>query len=205
MQFQFNGTALDVQVATGPRGGLLGIAIDGVKQQASLFRAPADPAHPDMSGRRDLDFSTSVHRGNLGAGTHSVRITNDSTDSFLDMVCVAGFVITGGDILTPPGHFVQGVGGLVVGTALAGVDTVNVLVVDPATLLMDAIVEAAAGTTVTIKDPTGRTIATATIDSGGVIDVQAIPAGAGAYALVLHAAAAGDTAFTVWEVLTEAR
>jgi hypothetical protein len=191
-------------VATGPRGGLLGIAIDGVKQDTNLFRAPADPAHPDMSGRKDLDFHTSVHR-DVSPGPHSVRITNDSTDSIRDMVYVDGFIISGGDILTPPGHFVQGVGALVVGTALAGVDTVNVLVVDPATLLMDAIVEAAAGTTVTIKDPSGRTIATATIDNGGVIDVQAIPAGAGAYAMVLHAAAAGDTAFTVWEVLTEAR
>ena len=73
------------------------------------------------------------------------------------------------------------------------------------TALIDAIVEAAAGTTVTIKDPSGRTIATATVDNGGVIDLQALPDGAGAYALILHASAAGDTAFTVWEVLTEAR
>jgi hypothetical protein len=70
---------------------------------------------------------------------------------------------------------------------------------------MDFIVEATAGTTVTLKDPSGRTIATATLEDGGVIDLQALPAGAGAYALVLHFSTAGDTAFTVWEVLTEQR
>jgi hypothetical protein len=70
---------------------------------------------------------------------------------------------------------------------------------------MDFIVEATAGTTVTLKDPSGRTIAPATLEDGGVIDLQALPARAGAYALVLHFIAAGDTAFTVWEVLTEQR
>ena len=112
---------------------------------------------------------------------------------------------TGGDVLTPAGHFVQGVAGLVIGNAIAGLDTVNQFVVEPATELMDFIIEATAGTTVAVKDPSGRTIATATVDDGGVIDVQALPAGAGAYALILHASAAGDTAFTLWEVLTEQR
>ena len=121
------------------------------------------------------------------------------------MVYVDGFIITGGDILTPAGHFVQGVGGLVIGTALANLDVVNELVVDPATELMDFVVETIAGTTVTVKDPSGRTIAQATVDDGGVIDVQALPAGAGAYALVLHNSTGGDAAFTLWEVLTEQR
>jgi hypothetical protein len=85
------------------------------------------------------------------------------------------------------------------------VDTVNALVVEPATELMDFIVEVTAGTTVTVKDPSGRSIATATVDDGGVIDLQALPNGPGAYALVFHATAVGDTAFTVWEVLTEQR
>jgi hypothetical protein len=204
LSFQFTGEALDVQVAKGPRGGILRISIDGVVQNVSLYRAPADPAHPDKGGRKDLDFNISVHR-NVPPGTHSVRITNESTDAFRDMVYVDGFVITAGDVLTPAGHFVQSVGGLAIGTALAGLDTVNAFVVEPATELMDFIVEAAAGTTVTVKDPSGRSIATATVDDGGVIDLQALPAGAGAYALVLHASAAGDTAFTVWEVLTEQR
>ena len=204
MSFQFTGTALDVQLATGPRGGLLGISIDGVKQQVDEFRPPADPAHPDTSGRKDLDFHTSAHRA-VPPGTHSVVITNDSTSTTRDMVYVDGFIITGGDILTPAGHFVQGVGGLVIGTAIAKLDVVNEFVVDPATELMDFVVETIAGTTVTVKDPTGRTIAQATVDDGGVIDVQALPAGTGAYALVLHNSSGGDAAFSVWEVLTEAR
>ena len=48
-------------------------------------------------------------------------------------------------------------------------------------------------------------LAQATVDDGGVIDVQALPAGAGAYALVLHDSTGGDAAFTLWEVLTEQR
>jgi hypothetical protein len=204
MQFQFTGTALDVQVAMGPRGGLLGISIDGVKTTANLYRAPADPAHPDNSGRKDLTFNISVHRDTT-PGTHNVVITNDSTSTTRDIVYVDGFIITGGDVLTPVGHFVQGVASQVIGNAIAGLEEVNEFVVEPAAELMDFIVETTAGTTVTLKDPSGRTIATATIEDGGVIDVQALPAGAGAYALVLHFSAAGDSAFTVWEVLTEQR
>jgi len=204
MQFRFTGSALDVQVATGPRGGLLGISIDGIKTTANLYRAPADPAHPDNSGRKDLDFHTSVHRGTT-PGTHTVLITNDSTSETRDIVYVDGFIITGGDVLTPVGHFVQGVAGQVIGNAIAGLEEVNEFVVEPAAELMDFVVETTAGTTVTLKDPSGRTIATATIKDGGVIDLQALPAGAGAYALVLHFTTAGDSAFTVWEVLTEQR
>jgi hypothetical protein len=70
---------------------------------------------------------------------------------------------------------------------------------------MDFILEVTAGTTVTVKDSSGRAIATATVDDGGVIAVQAVPGGAGTYALVLHATATGDTAFTVCEVFTEQR
>ena len=95
--------------------------------------------------------------------------------------------------------------GLVVSTALAGLDSVNALVVDPATQLIDVVVETVAGTTVSIKDPSGKTLATATVDDGGVLDLQALPDGAGAYALVIHDGTAGTIAFQAWEVLTESR
>ena len=129
----------------------------------------------------------------------------DSTDSQRDMVYVDGFKIYGGDIGTPAGHFVQETAGLVVSTALAGIDSVNALIVDPATELVDVIVETVAGTTVSIKDPNGKTLATAKVDDGGVLDLQALPDGAGAYALVIHDATAGTIAFQAWEVLTESR
>ena len=88
---------------------------------------------------------------------------------------------------------------------LAGFDSINQLVVDPATELIDVVVETVAGTTVSIKDPSGKTLATATVDDGGVLDLQALPDGAGAYALVIHDATAGTIAFQAWEVLTESR
>ncbi|HKC90993.1 MAG TPA: hypothetical protein VKE23_06665, partial [Candidatus Limnocylindria bacterium] len=113
--------------------------------------------------------------------------------------------IGGGDILTPAGPTVQAVTGLVLGTALAGIDTISTVVVDPATQLLDVVVETVAGTQVTIVDPNGKAIATATVDGGGVLDVQALPDGVGTYALVLHTSAAGDAAFTIWEMLTESR
>ena len=65
--------------------------------------------------------------------------------------------------------------------------------------------EAVSGTTVTLRDPSGKAIATATIDKGGVLNLQALPDGVGTYALVVHNSSGGDVAFTAWEMLTEAR
>jgi hypothetical protein len=205
LQLFFTGTSFDIKLVTGPRGGLLGVTIDGgVTQIVDEYRAPADPAHPDNTGRRDLTFGTSRHF-EAGPGTHSVRISNNSTDPRRDMVYVDSITLNAGDILTPSGHTVHEVGGVVLGTALAGLDAVSAVVVGPAAQLLDFIVETVAGTTVTIVDPTGKTIATATVDDGGVLDVRAIPGGAGSYALVIHNSSAGDVAFTVWEKITEAR
>jgi hypothetical protein len=202
MQFQFTGVALDLTVATGARGGTLGVTIDGIRQVVDLYRAPANPATPDKTGRHDLDFSTTIHTG-VPAGTHSVRISNDSSNPYRDMVYVDTITISGGDILTPVGHRAQEVEGVILGTALAGVDSVWAIVVGPSATLLDVILETIAGTTVTIKDPSGKAIATATVDDGGVLDLQALADGAGTYALVLHQDSAGDAAFTAWEAITE--
>jgi len=113
------------------------------------------------------------------------------------------FLGAGGDILTPVGHRVQEVEGVILGTALAGVDSVWAIVVEPSATLLDVILETVAGTTVTIKDPSGKAIATATVGDGGVVDLQALSDGAGTYALVLHQDSAGDAAFTAWEAITE--
>ena len=204
LSFSFTGNALDLGLVTGPRGGVLGVTIDGVKRQVNEFRAASDPKHPDTTGRKDLTFGTKQHY-DLAPGTHAVRITNDSTDSFRDMVYVDSITVSGGNVLTPAGAVVQETAGSVLGTVLAGLDAVNELVLEPAAELIDVVVEAAAGTTVSIRDPSGRTLATATIDKGGVVDVQAVPDGAGAYMLVIHNGTAGDVAFTAWEMITEAR
>jgi hypothetical protein len=202
MQFQFTGIALDLTLATGPRGGTLGLTIDGIRQVVDLYRAPATPATPDKTGRHDLDFSRTIHTS-VPAGTHAVRFSNDSSDPYRDMVYVDTITIAGGDILTPVGHRVQEVEGVILGTALAGVDSVWAIVVEPSATLLDVILETVAGTTMTIKDPSGKAIATATVDDGGGVDLQALADGAGTYALVLHEHSAGDAAFTAWEAITE--
>jgi hypothetical protein len=203
--FSFTGSGLDLKLVTGPRGGLLGVTIDGVQRgPINEYRAPMDPAHPDNSGRRDLTFGTSAHFG-VAQGQHSVRITNDSTDPSRDMVYLDSITVSGGAVLTPAGHTVQVIAGMVLGTAVAGIDAVSTIVVDPATQLLDVVVETAAGTRVTIVDPNGKALATATVDDGGVLDLQALPDGVGTYALVLHTTVAGTAAFTVWEMLTETR
>jgi len=202
LRFQFTGSEIDVRSATGPRGGILGVSIDGNKTTMDLFRATAKP---DTSGRKDLVFGKTMQRGSLGPGTHTVVVTNDSTDANRNIVYVDSFTIIGGDVFTPPGPTVHAVAGMVLGTALAGVDTVLTIVLDPAAQLLDFVIEIAAGTTISIEDPAGKTLATAAIGDGGVIDVRALPDGAGAYALVLHNGTAGDLAFTAWEVVTEQR
>jgi hypothetical protein len=204
LSFQFTGTGVDIVLAKGPRGGILGFTVDGNKQEIDEY-ATSTSGSTDQSGKKGLTYNVVVHQDVTGSGPHTVVVTNDSTDNTLDMVYVDGFQIYNGDIGTPAGHFVQTTAGLVVSTALAGLDSVNELVVDPATELIDVVVETVAGTTVSIKDPSGKTLATATVDSGGVLDLQALPDGAGAYALVIHDGTAGTIAFQAWEVLTESR
>jgi hypothetical protein len=203
LKLQFSGTGIDIVVAKGPRGGVLGFSVDGIKQEINEYAASTSGS-TDQSGKKGLTYNVVIHR-DVASGVHTVVVTNDSTNSVKDMVYVDGFQIYGGDVSTPAGHFVQETVGLVLNTALAGVDTVNAFVVDPATELIDVVMETVAGTTVSIKDPSGKTLATATVDDGGVLDLQALPDGAGAYALVVHDGTASTIAFQAWEVLTEAR
>jgi hypothetical protein len=94
---------------------------------------------------------------------------------------------------------------MVAGTALKSADTVLTIVVEPATEILEFVAEVGANTTISIEDPTGKNLASATIKDGGAVAVQALPNGAGTYALVIHNASAGDAAFTAWEVVTEQR
>jgi len=204
LKLQFSGSGIDIVVAKGPRGGTLGLSIDGVKEQINEYAASTAPGSPDQSGKNGLTYNVVIHR-DVAQGVHSVVVTNDSTDGQHDMVYVDGFKIYGGDVGTPSGHFVQETLGLVIGTALSGLESVNEFLVEPTTEIIDFVVETVAGTTVDIKDPSGKTIATARVDDGGVLDLQALPDGAGAYALVIHDGTAGTIAFQAWEVLTESR
>jgi hypothetical protein len=203
LRLQFSGTGIDIVVAKGPRGGMLGFSVDGQKQEIDEYAAPTSGS-TDQSGKKGLTYNVVVHK-DVSAGVHTVVVTDDSTDSQRDMVYVDGFQIYSGDVDTPAGHFVQETVGLVLSTALAGAETVNAFIVDPATEVIDVVMETVAGTTVSVKDPAGKTLATATVDDGGVLDLQALPDGAGAYALVVRDGTTGTIAFQAWEVLTEAR
>jgi hypothetical protein len=201
--FAFTGTGLDLTVATGPRGSALDVTIDGRTQLVDLYRAPADPAHPDLTGRNDLTYLT-IHR-DLPAGIHTAQLSvhATSTDPYRNMAYVSGFTITGGDILTPVGSTVREVASTLLGTALAGVASVNALVIDSAASTIDVVMEAVAGTTITLNDPSGKALASGTVDDGGVIDLRAFSDGAGTYALVIRQTTAGDVAFTLWESVLE--
>ena len=199
--FQFTGTALDVTVATGPRGSSVDITVDGLTQTVDLFRATAVP---DNTGRKDLAFTT-IHRA-VPAGIHSATVSLHATsDPYRDMAYVDGFTITGGDILTPVGHTAVEVVGTILGTALAGADVVQAFVVEPMMESFDFVMETVAGTTITLVDPSGKTLATATVDDGGVVDVSALSDGPGSYILRIHNATGGDAAFSVWEAIAENR
>jgi hypothetical protein len=202
-QFEFSGTGLDMTVATGPRGSALDLSIDGTSQIFDLYRAPTDPAHLDLTGLSDLTYVT-VHR-DVPAGVHTVQVSvaATSTDPYRTMAYVAGFTITGGDILTPVGSTATEVTSTILGTALAGLDSVNALVIDTAASSIDIAMQTVAGTTVTLNDPSGKPLASGTVDDGGVIDLQAFSDGAGTYALVIHQTTAGDVAFAVWESVLE--
>jgi hypothetical protein len=203
-QFQFTGTGLDVAVGTGPRGSALDITVDGTTQTVDLYRAASDPAHPDNSGRLDLQV-VNIHR-DLPPGIHTAVIsTRASSNPYRDMAYVDGFTVTGGDILTPAGHTLYETVSSVFNTAVAGIDPVFALVVEPAARSLDVVMEAIAGTTITIVDPSGRPLATATVGDGGVVDVAALTDGAGTYALVVHNASGGDLAFKLFESIAEAR
>jgi hypothetical protein len=121
------------------------------------------------------------------------------------MAYVDGFTITGGDILTPVGHFVYETVSTVFDTAIAGIDPVFALVVEPTARSLDVVMEAIAGTTITIVGPGGKPLATATVGDGGVVDVAALTDGAGTYALVVHNSSGGDLAFKLFESVAEAR
>ena len=96
------GGTVSVIYARGPRGGN-GVATLGADRRGiDEYRAAADPAHPDNSGRSDLSFGFSeTFSVPPGGGTFRVDVRNDSPDSKRDMFYVEGFVFT--EARTPAG------------------------------------------------------------------------------------------------------
>jgi FlgD Ig-like domain len=98
LEFSYNGTQLDVQIARGPRGGNAELIVDGQSRgKVDFFRPQSDPLNPDNSGRRDLSFGEFVTLETT-AGDHTFRIEvlNESLDTSRDMIYIDGFIVRGG-------------------------------------------------------------------------------------------------------------
>jgi hypothetical protein len=208
MQFQFEGTGIDLNGARGPRGGTFTVSLDGgTPTRIDEYRAPADPSKPDLSGRKDLDFVLLKHF-DVPAGSHTLRInvTNDQrgVDPKRDMVYVDNFVVTGdGAAPSQPGSLTD-LTTQVTGTVAAGATTVLTVVMPAAATAFAAVLEGSDQLKETIQDGANTVLATA--DSLATVAVATIaPVAPGVYAISITNTGVTTVAFTMWEVITEAR
>lgn len=166
LEFRFQGTGVDVQIARGSRGGNARVLIDGQDRgRIDFWRAPTDPSRPDNTGRQDLAFGEFVSFTTT-PGTHTFRleVLNDSGDNQRDMVYVDGLVIMNGGVegagnptesatasqQTAPG-----------GTALvAGVST-HTITLPASTSLLTGVLEMTANSNLDLEllSPTGAVLA----------------------------------------------
>jgi len=205
MQLGFTGQAIDVIGAKGPRGGTALVSIDGIPQtKIDEFRPPTDPLHPDNTGRKDLDFGVTYHFATSN-GSHVLRIDvlNDSGDPTRNMFYVDGLAVTAGDTTPPPPGATTDIGTTATGTALPLVSSVLSLVTDAAASAITVVIESVPGATVTISDPAGNTLATATVGGDGVVEVAVPVTAIGTYSVSVMDSA--EAAFVAWEIVTERR
>ncbi len=208
LQLTFEGSSLDIFGARGPRGGTFTATIDGgTPVRVDEYRAPADPTHPDGSGRKDLTFGV-VQHFDVAPGSHTLRITvtNDASgaDPKRDMVYIDDFAI-GGDGTAPaePGTLTD-VTQQVTGTVKAGTTAVLTVVIPASARAFTAVLEGTDELSEVIQESAGTVLGTAT--SLATVAVAAVsPVAPGAYAVAITNPGATDVTFTVWEVLTEAR
>jgi hypothetical protein len=101
LQFSYTGEQVDVQFASGPRGGNAEIRIDGIARGIlDFFRPPTDATKPDRSGKKDLTFGQ-VMSFATEPGPHTFRLdvrntAAETSDPPRDMIYIDGFVITSG-------------------------------------------------------------------------------------------------------------
>jgi len=165
-----------------------------------LYRPAADPVHPDMSGRRDLDFGVVVHL-DVPAGEHTLRIDvlNNSGVATRNMVYIDGFAIYNGDasgLPSSPTNTSNEVTDLLnglIGAEYTIISTAN-------TVNMDTILAAAPSVAVTVKDPTGAVVASGTVEDG-VLALQFGPNSIGAYTIDAGDPTGGQVDIDLWEVV----
>jgi hypothetical protein len=202
MQVDFFGTGADVIIARGPRGGSFNMSIDGgAPVSVSEYRPPINPSSPDMTGRVDLDFNIPVHIDAATTGYHTLRIdvVNNSTDPTRNMVYVDGFQFYGGEGVGAPTTATD-VSTLVNGTLAALLGAEYTVLTTANTIDLNFVLEAVPGTTLTLKDPTGKVVASGTVQDG-VLALHFGPNGIGAYTVDVRNTTAGQIAFNLWEVV----
>jgi len=201
LEMSFFGTGADVIAAKGPRGGSFNVSVDGGPAVlVNEYRPPADPSHPDSTGRLDLTFNVPVHIDAQAAGYHTLRIDvlNNSSDPLRNMVYVDSFAVYGGDGVGPPvpsdaSDQINATLGALLGAEYTVMATAN-------TVDLDFVLESVPGTTLTLKDPAGNVVASGTVQDG-VLTLHFGPQSIGVFTLDVRNSTAGDVAFTLWEIV----
>jgi hypothetical protein len=201
MSVPFNGSGIDLVTATGPRGGDFNVSIDGgPPTKLSDNRPPTDPTHPDMTGRTDLTFGVTKHF-DMPEGNHTLRIEvlDDTGVGTQNMVYVDGFNVYGG-FTTGSGGSPTDASSLV--NSLLGplLGTTQTMFATASTISLDAIVQAAPGVTVTVRDAAGNVVASGTVQNG-VIALQWGPKGIGAFTVDIENPTAAQVPVDLWEVV----
>jgi len=200
MSLPFFGAGIDIIVDKGPRGGNFNVTIDGgAPTLVELYRPPTNPANPDNSGKRDLDFNVKVHF-DVPLGQHTVRI--DQVDSFggnRNILYVQGFNIYNGDTAGPYSTTTSSAT-LLNGTLTALLGTTATIFTTASTVDLDFVLSAAPGVTMTVRDPSGATVASGTVEDG-IVSVFFGPKSIGAYTVDVRDPLSIDSPFELFEVI----
>jgi hypothetical protein len=209
LEFRFQGSGVDLQIARGPRGGNAEIFIDGSSRgTVDFWRAPSDPVHPDNSGRKDLSFGEFLSF-ETGSGSHTFRleVRNSSTESHRDMIYVDGIVIRNGDLEgegDPTETSATAQGTVPGGTLVAPGVATHTVTASAATKLLTGVLEMSDGANLdlTVLDPAGAVLAaSATLDPTEV--TRKDPTLDGAYVFVVKNKGATPAEYRLSTVRTE--
>ncbi|MCA1695748.1 MAG: hypothetical protein LC749_14035, partial [Actinobacteria bacterium] len=200
MSLPFYGSGVDIVVDKGPRGGNFNVTIDGgAPTLVDLYRAPSNPTNPDNSGKLDLDFDVKVHF-DVPSGQHTIRL--DEVDSFggtRNILYVQGFNVYNGDTAGTYSTTTSSAT-LVNGTLAALLATTSTVIATTSTVDLDFVLSATPGVTLTVRDPSGATVASGTVQDG-ILSVFFGPKSIGAYTVDVRNPLSLSSPFEMFEVI----
>ncbi|MGH2568274.1 MAG: S8 family serine peptidase [Bacteroidota bacterium] len=203
LSFTFTGTAVEVQIASGPRGGDAEIFIDDVSQgMLSFFRPASDPNHPDRSGKKDLTFGiTESYSTSAGSYTFRLEVRNTAGDEKQDLIYIDGFVIRGAPQGTGnPTETSTLITGAVDPTAIVS----QTLAATASTQLFTGVLEVPEGADLDliVLDPLGAVAGEAST-SGSLEVVQVTPSATGLYLFQVVNKSSTVADFSLYQVVTQ--